>query len=64
MPFMIGGHRLYLPIEEGEDYTDYQIDFEKDEDESTPTPVPATDLIDEEHRIPNQVKNRDAPPQP
>jgi galactose mutarotase-like enzyme len=62
MPFMIGGHPAFAcPIEEGEDYTDYQIDFEKDEDESTPTPVPATGLIDEEHRIPSQVKNRTLP---
>ena len=56
---MIGGHPAFAcPLDEGEEYSDYQIDFEKDEDESTPTPVPDTGLIDQEHRIPSQVSDR------
>lgn len=58
MPFMIGGHPAFkCPLDEGEQFSDYQIDFEKDEPESTPTPVNATGLIDEAHRIDSQIKD-------
>jgi len=62
MPFFIGGHPAWrCPLDPGEEYTDYQIDFEQEESEDTPTPVNETGLIDEAHRLPGQVKGKTLP---
>jgi len=62
MPFFIGGHPAWrCPLDPGEDYTDYQIDFEKDESETTPTPVNETGLIDEANRLPGMVQGKTLP---
>lgn len=51
MPFSVGGHPGFrCPLQEGEDYSDYLLEFEKEEYCSVPTPVTATGLIDMEHR--------------
>lgn len=51
LPFFIGGHPGFrCPLDEGEDYSDYQIVFEKAEYCTIPTPVTETGLIDMEHR--------------
>lgn len=54
MPFFFGGHPGFrCPLEpEKEDYTDYKIEFEKEEELSVPRPVTETGLIDMEHRTP------------
>ncbi len=53
MPFFIGGHPGFCcPLEEGESYEDYQVQFEKEEEGTVPTPVTETGLIDMEHRVP------------
>ena len=47
MPFQIGGHPGFCcPLYEGEDYSDYSIEFEKEETTSVPDPVVETGLID------------------
>lgn len=51
MPFSIGGHPGFnCPLQEGEEYSDYQLEFEKEEYCTVPTPVTATGLIDMEQR--------------
>ncbi len=51
MPFSIGGHPGFnCPLQEGEEYSDYLLEFEKEECCSVPTPISATGLIDMEHR--------------
>lgn len=53
MPFFIGGHPGFnCPLTEGEDYSDYYVEFEKEENCTVPTPVTETGLIDVEHRTP------------
>lgn len=62
MPFFIGGHPAFnCPLNEGEDYSDYYLEFEKEENCSVPTPVTETGLIDVEHRTQclNQEKTMD-----
>lgn len=47
MPFQIGGHPGFrCPIIEGENYEDYEIEFEQIENCTVPTPVTETGLID------------------
>lgn len=51
MPFSIGGHPGFnCPLQEGEEYSDYLLEFEKEEYCTVPTPITATGLIDMEHR--------------
>lgn len=51
MPFFIGGHPGFnCPLNKGEDYSDYYLEFDKNETCTVPTPVPETGLIDMEHR--------------
>jgi len=53
MPYLIGGHPAFMcPFAEGEDYTDYYLEFEKAETCDVPTPITETGLIDVEHRTP------------
>ncbi|MEE0955111.1 MAG: aldose 1-epimerase family protein [Eubacterium sp.] len=53
LPFCIGGHTGYrCPLDEGEDYSDYEVVFEKNEQTDVPTPVAATKLLDTEKRMP------------
>lgn len=59
MPFFVGGHPGFnCPLTEGEDYSDYYLEFETEENCTVPTPVTETGLIDVEHRTPclNQEK--------
>jgi galactose mutarotase-like enzyme len=47
MPFFIGGHPGFnCPLFEGEDYTDYYLEFEKMESCSIPKSFPETGLLD------------------
>ncbi|WP_313340688.1 aldose 1-epimerase family protein [Lacrimispora sp.] len=51
MPCFIGGHPAFrCPLEPGEAYEEYEILFEKEEEESNPTPDTRTGLIDMENR--------------
>lgn len=51
MPFQIGGHPGFnCPLGEGEDYSDYWIEFEKEETVNVPEPVTETGLINVENR--------------
>jgi galactose mutarotase-like enzyme len=51
MPFFIGGHPAFrCPLNPGETYEEYEIQFEKEEEETNPTPVTETGLIDMETR--------------
>lgn len=51
MPCAIGGHPGFnCPIRSGEEFQDYQIEFETEETCSVPTPITKTGLIDMEHR--------------
>lgn len=52
LPFCVGGHTGYrCPLDAGEEYTDYEVEFEKDEQADVPTPVAATKLLDSENRM-------------
>lgn len=47
MPFFIGGHPAFnCPLDSGEDYSDYKIVFEQEENCTVPAPVTETGLID------------------
>lgn len=51
MPFQIGGHPGFCcPLYADENYEDYELVFEKDENCTVPTPVTETGLINMEHR--------------
>jgi galactose mutarotase-like enzyme len=51
MPFFLGGHPTFrCPLNPGETYEEYEIRFEKEEDETNPTPSTETGLIDMDHR--------------
>lgn len=53
MPFSTGGHPAFnCPLVEGEDYTDYYVEFEKKEKCSIPWLVTETGLIDITKRTP------------
>lgn len=53
MPFSVGGHPGFnCPLIEGEDYTDYEIQFEKNETCTVPTLVTETGLINITDRTP------------
>lgn len=52
MPFFVGGHPGFkCPLTEGEAFSDYYLEFEKEENCTVPTPVTETGLIDVEHRV-------------
>ncbi len=52
MPFQIGGHPGFnCPIFKDEDYEDYEIEFEEEENCSVPMPLTETGLIDMENRM-------------
>lgn len=51
MPFQIGGHPGFnCPLDPNENFSDYYLKFETEETCSTPVPVTATGMIDQEHR--------------
>lgn len=51
MPFFVGGHPGFnCPLVAGEDYSDYYVEFEKEETCTVPTPITETGLIDVENR--------------
>ena len=51
MPFFLGGHPAFrCPLNQGEAYEEYEIQFEKEEEETNPTPSTETGLIDMDHR--------------
>lgn len=53
MPFQIGGHPGFnCPLVEGEDYSDYWIEFDKEETVNVPEPVTETGLINVDNRTP------------
>lgn len=53
LPFFVGGHPGFnCPVNQGEAYQDYYIEFEQEETCTVPTPVTKTGLIDMEHRSP------------
>lgn len=62
MPFQIGGHPGFCcPLYADENYEDYELVFEKQENCTVPTPVTETGLIDMEHRS-EFLKNTDTLP--
>jgi galactose mutarotase-like enzyme len=51
MPFFLGGHPAFrCPLNPEETYEEYEVRFEKEEDETNPTPSTETGLIDMENR--------------
>lgn len=47
LPYFIGGHPAFnCPMFEDEDYTDYYLEFEKEETTTVPTQFPETGLLD------------------
>jgi galactose mutarotase-like enzyme len=51
MPFFLGGHPAFrCPLNPGEAYEEYEIQFEKEEEETNPTPSTETGLIDMDNR--------------
>lgn len=61
-PYFIGGHPGFnCPLEDGEDYSDYQLVLEKEETCTIPTPVTETGLIDMEHRTPFMEHEKSIP---
>lgn len=53
MPYFIGGHPAFqCPLLPGEKFEDYIVEFEKPETASCPESIPATGLINVDHRIP------------
>ena len=53
MPFFIGGHPGFkVPLEDGEDYSDYVVRFAQPETHTVPTPEVETGLIDVARRNP------------
>lgn len=53
MPFSVGGHPGFnCPLVDGEDYTDYEIEFEQNETCTVPTLVTETGLINITERTP------------
>lgn len=62
LPFNIGGHTGYAcPLDEGESYSDYEVEFEKEEQTDVPTPVAATNLLDSENRMAIPMKGNILP---
>ena len=53
MPFLAGGHPGFnCPLYEGEQYSDYYLEFEETETLTVPEPVTETGLININHRTP------------
>lgn len=51
MPFFVGGHPGFnCPLVEGDDYTDYYVEFEKEETCSVPQQLTETGLLDVQNR--------------
>jgi galactose mutarotase-like enzyme len=51
LPFFLGGHPGFnCPVNQGETYQDYYIEFEQEETCTVPTPVTETGLINMEYR--------------
>lgn len=47
LPYFVGGHPAFnCPLFEGEDYTDYYLEFEQEETTTVPTQFPETGLLD------------------
>lgn len=61
LPFFVGGHPAFrCPLDAGESYKDYKIEFEADEGDVC-TAVPSTGLINVEHRSPAPQQGRVLP---
>ncbi len=53
MPYTMGGHAGFrCPLDEGEEYTDYLVEFDQPEQDTVPTPVAASSLLDTKKRMP------------
>ena len=53
IPYNMGGHTGFkCPLDEGEDYADYVVEFDQPEQNTVPTPVAATALLDTRNRMP------------
>lgn len=51
MPFFLGGHPAFrCPLNPGEAYDEYEVRFEKEEEETNPTPSTETGLMDMDNR--------------
>ena len=62
MPFMIGGHPAWkCPLDTDENYSDYELKFEKEEGGTVPLPVNETGLLDENRRYRNPVQGNVLP---
>lgn len=62
MPFFIGGHPGFAcPLDPGESYSDYELQFEKPEEPTLCTAVPSTGLIDVENRSANPMEGTTLP---
>ena len=52
IPYTMGGHTGFkCPLDEGEDYTDYLVEFDQPEQDTVPTPVAKTALLDTQNRM-------------
>ena len=52
IPYTMGGHTGFkCPLDEGEDYTDYLVEFDQPEQDTVPTPVAETALLDTQNRM-------------
>ena len=52
IPYTMGGHTGFkCPLDEGEDYSDYVVEFDQPEQDTVPTPVAATALLDTQNRM-------------
>ena len=53
IPYTMGGHTGFkCPLDEGESYSDYVALFDQPEQDTVPTPVAATALLDTQKRMP------------
>lgn len=57
MPFFIGGHPAFrCPLLPAENFEDYQVVFDAEEEKTAPTPDLKTGLVDMEHRKENSLE--------
>ncbi|MDO5702762.1 MAG: aldose 1-epimerase family protein [Lachnospiraceae bacterium] len=59
IPYTMGGHTGFkCPLDEGEKYTDYVVEFDRPEQNDVPTPVAETALLDTKRRMPIPQEGR------
>ena len=62
LPYTMGGHTGFkCPLDEGEDYSDYVVEFDQVEQNTVPTPVAATALLDTQNRMPIPQEGKKLP---